>query len=50
MRTGDGHLRVDLPLSVEVMKSDHELRGKLNGGGPTLVVHTGDGSISIGAA
>ena len=50
LRTGDGHLRVDLPLSVEVMKSDHELRGKLNGGGPTLVVHTGDGSISIGAA
>jgi DUF4097 and DUF4098 domain-containing protein YvlB len=49
LHTGDGHLRVDLPLSVEGVKSDHELRGKLNGGGPPLVVHTGDGSISIGA-
>jgi DUF4097 and DUF4098 domain-containing protein YvlB len=50
LHTGDGHLRVDLPLSVEGVKSDHELRGKLNGGGPPLVVHTGDGSISIGVA
>jgi DUF4097 and DUF4098 domain-containing protein YvlB len=50
LRTGDGHLSVNLPVSVEGVKSDHELRGKLNGGGPPLVVHTGDGSISIGAA
>ena len=49
LRTGDGQLHIDLPLSVEEMKSDHELRGKLNGGGLPLVVHTGDGSINIGA-
>jgi hypothetical protein len=49
LRTGDGHFHIDLPISVEGAKSDHELRGKLNGGGPPLVVHTGDGSISIGA-
>ncbi len=50
LRTGDGHLHIDLPLSVEGTRSDHEVRGKLNGGGPPLVVHTGDGSISVGAA
>jgi hypothetical protein len=49
LHTGDGSLRIDLPLSMEGVKSDHELRGKLNGGGPPLVVHTGDGSISVGA-
>ncbi len=50
LRTGDGHLSMDLPLSTEETKSNHEIRGKLNGGGPSLVVHTGDGSISVGAA
>ena len=49
LHTGDGHLRVDLPFSVEGMNSGHELHGKLNGGGPPLVVRTGDGSINIGA-
>lgn len=48
LHTGDGHLRVDLPFSAEGSKSDHEMHGKLNGGGPPLVVRTGDGSISIG--
>ncbi len=49
LRTGDGSIHVDLPLTVEGSKSEHELQGKLNGGGPFLEVHTGDGSISIGA-
>ncbi len=49
LHTGDGHLRVDLPFAAEGMNSGHELHGKLNGGGPPLVVRTGDGSINIGA-
>lgn len=47
--TGDGSIHVDLPLTIEGAKSEHELRGKLNGGGPSLDVRTGDGSISLGS-
>lgn len=48
LRTGDGHIQVDLPgLSAE-NKTEHETRGRLNGGGPTLLVKTGDGSITVG--
>ena len=46
--TGDGHITVDLP--VEVSGEWHprrELRGTLNGGGPTLRLHSGDGSIHL---
>jgi Toastrack DUF4097 len=49
LRTGDGSIHTDLPLTVQGMKSEHEMHAKLNGGGPFLEVHTGDGSISIGA-
>ncbi len=49
LRTGDGSIHTDLPLTIEGMKSEHEVQGKLNGGGPFLELHTGDGSISIGA-
>jgi Putative adhesin len=48
LRTGDGSIHLDLPLTVNSLRSEHEIRGKLNGGGPTLDVHTGDGSISVG--
>ncbi|HMF79103.1 MAG TPA: DUF4097 family beta strand repeat-containing protein [Bryobacteraceae bacterium] len=49
MRTGDGHIQVDLPLTVSGRQDGHQVQGKLNGGGPTLLVRTGDGSISLGA-
>jgi len=49
LRTGDGHIELDLPLSVTGLQSEHEVRGKLNGGGALLTVRTGDGSISIGS-
>lgn len=48
LRTGDGSIHSDLPLTVEGTKKEHELEGKLNGGGPSLSVRTGDGSISLG--
>ncbi|MGA8026430.1 MAG: DUF4097 family beta strand repeat-containing protein [Bryobacteraceae bacterium] len=47
LRTGDGSIGLGLPLSVTTLQSDHEVRGKLNGGGPLLSVRTGDGSISL---
>ena len=49
MRTGDGHIQVDLPLAVSGRQDEHQVQGKLNGGGQTLLVRTGDGSINLGA-
>jgi hypothetical protein len=44
--TGDGHIRIDLPFTSA--KFDEAcVRGKLNGGGPLLTLHTDDGSIEI---
>ncbi len=48
LRTGDGHIQMDLPLQSQE-KSEHQTRGRLNGGGPSLLVRTGDGSITVGA-
>ena len=49
LRTGDGHIRGDLPVSLQSIRNDHDCRATLNGGGPPLVVRTGDGSISVAA-
>lgn len=50
LHTGDGHINMDLPLTVTGVHSEHGVQGKLNGGGALLLVHTGDGSISLGAS
>lgn len=47
VRSGDGRIDVEMPLVTQGMKSEHEIRGKLNGGGFPLTVHTGDGSIRL---
>jgi hypothetical protein len=47
LHTGDGHIGVDLPLTTGGTQKEHEFRGKLNGGGPSLTVRTGDGSINV---
>jgi DUF4097 and DUF4098 domain-containing protein YvlB len=49
MQTGDGHIQTNLPLTVMGRQNSHQMQGKLNGGGPTVLVRTGDGSISLGA-
>jgi hypothetical protein len=46
--TGDGHIQLDLPVTVNGSVERSRIRGKLNGGGPLLEVTTGDGSIRIG--
>jgi DUF4097 and DUF4098 domain-containing protein YvlB len=47
VHTGDGHIESDLPVTISGFKRDNELRGKLNAGGPPLVVRTNDGSIRL---
>lgn len=46
--TGDGNISVRLPVTTTGFKSsENDFRGKLNGGGLPLRIHTGDGSIRI---
>jgi hypothetical protein len=48
VHTGDGHIQSDLPVtSTGRSDSGRELRGKLNSGGPPLVIRTNDGSITL---
>jgi len=47
VHTGDGHIESDLPITVSGIHRDHELRGKLNAGGPLFTVRTNDGSIRL---
>ena len=44
--TGDGHISTDLPITVSGTLN-RAIHGHLNGGGPPITVHTGDGSIRI---
>jgi DUF4097 and DUF4098 domain-containing protein YvlB len=45
--SGDGRIALDVPLTVAGKVSHSKVRGQLNGGGPALILHTGDGSIRI---
>jgi DUF4097 and DUF4098 domain-containing protein YvlB len=45
--TGDGHIDVDLPITVSGRIREGTVRGSLNGGGQTLSLHSGDGSIYV---
>ncbi len=45
--TGDGHISLGFPVTVEGTFSRSEVRGKMNGGGQALTIHTGDGSIRL---
>jgi hypothetical protein len=45
--TGDGTISSQLPLMVSGILGRRDLSGKLAGGGPTLQIRTGDGSIRL---
>jgi Toastrack DUF4097 len=45
--TGDGKITIDLPMTTSGPVQSHSVTGKLNGGGPLLTIHTGDGSIHL---
>ncbi len=50
VHTSDGHLDCALPITTDHYQSGgegHELRGKLNGGGTPLTIHTSDGNVKI---
>ena len=45
--TNDGHISLGIPVTVEGPFSNSQLHGKMNGGGQSLTIHTGDGSIRL---
>jgi len=45
--TRDGHISLGIPVTVEGNFSRSQIRGKMNGGGQSLTIHTGDGSIRL---
>lgn len=47
VHTGDGSIQTNAEVTVNGKIGQHELRGKMNGGGPLLAVRTGDGSVQI---
>jgi len=53
VHTSDGGIKCELPVTTEGFDSSHNsghnLRGRLNGGGVPLAIHTSDGSVSITA-
>jgi DUF4097 and DUF4098 domain-containing protein YvlB len=51
LHTGDGSVSVDGSISIENVSKDHNtMRGKLNGGGETFRIESGDGSIHVGGS
>jgi hypothetical protein len=47
LHTGDGHIDVSLPMTTEGRIKPNDVHGKLNGGGKTISIQTGDGSINL---
>lgn len=47
LHTSDGHIDLDMPVTTEGKMRENEVRGKLNGGGSSLTIRTGDGSIHL---
>jgi DUF4097 and DUF4098 domain-containing protein YvlB len=43
----NGHISLDLPVTVQGINSQSKIRGTLNGGGPLLTVRSGDGSVRL---
>ncbi|MFC5862703.1 DUF4097 domain-containing protein [Acidicapsa dinghuensis] len=51
VHTSDGHVDCALPLTMDGYHSNggdsHQLRGRINGGGTLLTIHTSDGNVKI---
>lgn len=45
--TNDGNITLGLPVSMQGDISKRSVKGTLNGGGSTLFIHSGDGSIRL---
>jgi hypothetical protein len=46
-RTEDGHISLGIPISADGDLGKQAVHGSINGGGPTLFIRTGDGSIRL---
>ena len=46
-RTGDGRISLGIPVSAEGDLDTKAIHGSINGGGSTLLIRTGDGSIHL---
>jgi DUF4097 and DUF4098 domain-containing protein YvlB len=47
--TGDGHISSELPVEIQGELTHRRIHGTMNGGGPAVTIHTGDGSIDLAA-
>jgi Putative adhesin len=45
--TRDGHITLGLPVAVQGKFDQSRVQGTMNGGGPSLVIRTGDGAIHL---
>jgi hypothetical protein len=45
--SGDGRITSDIPITIEGVMTKSKIHGKMNGGGTTLTIHTGDGAIHL---
>jgi DUF4097 and DUF4098 domain-containing protein YvlB len=45
--TSDGHIDLQFPVEISGKVEKNRVRGKIHGGGPTLQIHTSDGSITL---
>jgi hypothetical protein len=43
----DGHIILDLPVTAQGIISKSKVQAKMNGCGPPLTIHAGDGSIHL---
>jgi DUF4097 and DUF4098 domain-containing protein YvlB len=46
-QTGDGEVTLDFAITVQGAFKQSSIRGKMNSGGPTLELRSGDGNISL---
>ena len=47
LHTGDGHIEVNVPMTTEGRFKGNDVHGKLNGGGPKLVLRSSGGDIRL---
>ena len=47
LHTSDVSITTNIPIAVEGSFGNHDIHGKMNGGGNRLTVHTSDGSVTL---